>query len=67
MRPDPDLRAVQLVARSLFRDLVADGLELRDILLLAAELVDHVAEHKAERRSDVAHDHAERDLTLRLP
>jgi hypothetical protein len=47
----PDPRAVHILARSLLRDLTASGLDARDVLKLAAELVDQVAEHKAARRA----------------
>ncbi len=69
MKPDVELRAVQILARSLFRDLVADGHESwRWISCCSPQSfsVDHVAEHKAERRLGVVDDRTERDLTRHL-
>ncbi len=43
-------RAVQILARSLIRDLVAVGLTEREVIEVAAELVDEVADAKAARR-----------------
>jgi hypothetical protein len=46
-----DRRRVQILARSLVRDLTVSGLDTRDVVTLAAELVGEVAERKAARRS----------------
>jgi hypothetical protein len=46
-----DRRATRILAQSLVRDLLAVGFDTCDLIALAAELVDEVAEAKAARRS----------------
>jgi hypothetical protein len=49
----PDRRAIRILARSLARELAADGVGTACLISLAAELIDEATERLRGARSDV--------------
>ena len=52
-RDSRDPRALRIVAKSIYRELVADGFDEQDVIALAGELLGLVASGVRARRHDV--------------